>query len=213
MDRVGRGHDRVHLASPAGHAAGAPAEVRRHSVSDTGPILEVRDLVKRYGGVRAVDAVTFTVARGAITGLIGPNGAGKSTALNVIGGFLSPDGGRVIFDGEDVTGWPMHRLARRGLVRTFQLARVFGGLTAIENLMVAAPAQRGETLLGVLLGRPYWMADERRLLGESQDMMRSFGMEPKTDDLARNLSGGQRRAVEIMRALTARPKLLLLDEP
>jgi ABC-type branched-subunit amino acid transport system ATPase component len=182
-------------------------------LTDHRPILEVRDLVRHYGGVRAVDGVSFTVQPGSITGLIGPNGAGKSTVLNVIAGFVSPGGGRVMFDGQDVTGWAMHRLARRGLVRTFQMARVFGGLTAIENLMVAAPAQRGETLLGVLLGRPYWRADERRLLSDSREMMQSFGMEPKTDDLARNLSGGQRRAVEIMRALTAKPKLLLLDEP
>lgn len=181
--------------------------------SPSKPILEVVDLVRHYGGVRAVDGVSFTVAPGSITGLIGPNGAGKSTVLNLIGGFVSPGGGRVIFDGQDVTGWPMHRLARRGLVRTFQLARVFGGLTAVENLMVAAPRQRGETLLGILIGRPYWQSQEARLRTDSRELMRSFGMEPKTDDLARILSGGQRRAVEIMRALTARPKLLLLDEP
>ncbi len=177
------------------------------------PILEVHDLVRHYGGVHAVDGVSFTVAPGSITGLIGPNGAGKSTVLNLVAGFGSPGGGRVIFDGQDVTGWPMHRLARRGLVRTFQMARVFGGLTAIENLMVAAPDQRGETLLGILVGRPYWQAQERQLLAGSREMMGSFGMEPKTDEPARNLSGGQRRAVEIMRALTTKPKLLLLDEP
>ncbi|HEY1454875.1 MAG TPA: ABC transporter ATP-binding protein [Candidatus Dormibacteraeota bacterium] len=177
------------------------------------PLLEVRGLVKHFGGVRAVDGVSFTVARGAITGLIGPNGAGKSTALNVIGGFVSPGGGSVIFDGEDVTGWPMHRLARRGLVRTFQMARVFGGLSALENLMVAAPKQRGETALGVLLGAPYWGAQEKEILRESRGMMGSFGMESKADEPARNLSGGQKRAVETMRALMARPKLLLLDEP
>src|SRR5207253_5604028 len=98
------------------------------------PILEVDGLVKRFGGVHAVDGVSFAVERGAITGIIGPNGAGKSTVLAVVSGFLPPTGGRVRFDGQDVTGRPMHRLARRGLVRTFQLARVFGGLTALENL-------------------------------------------------------------------------------
>ncbi len=177
------------------------------------PILEVHDLVRHFGGVKAVDGVSFEVQRGTITGLIGPNGAGKSTALNVIGGFVPPGGGRIVFDGEDVTGWPMHRLARRGLVRTFQLARVFGGLTSIENLMVAAPEQRGETVLGVLAGAPYWGAQERDLLARSRDMMRSFGMEVKADEPARNLSGGQKRAVETMRALMTKPKLLLLDEP
>ncbi len=177
------------------------------------PILEVRDLTKHYGGVHAVDGASFTADRGKVTGLIGPNGAGKSTVLNVIGGFVPHGGGRVIFDGEDVTGQPMHKLARRGLVRTFQLARVFGGLTTIENLLVAAPRQRGETALGILAGKRYWGRQERELLEQARAMLRSFGMEEKQDDLARNLSGGQKRAVETMRALMMKPKLLLLDEP
>lgn len=179
----------------------------------TRPILEVHDLVKRYGGVHAVDSVSFTVERGTITGLIGPNGAGKSTALNVIGGFLSPGGGHVIFDGEDVTGQPMHRLARRGLVRTFQLARVFGGLTTMENLLAAAPSQRGESVLGILAGRAYWGEQERQLVQEARELLATFGMAGKEDEYARNLSGGQKRAVETMRALMMKPKLLLLDEP
>ena len=177
------------------------------------PILEVSDLVKHYGGVRAVDGVSFTVQRGTITGLIGPNGAGKSTVLNVIGGFLPPGSGHVIFDGEDVTGKPMHRLARLGVVRTFQMARVFGGLTMIENLLVAAPAQRGESAFGILGGKRIWGRQEAELLERAREMLRVFGMEDKADDYARNLSGGQKRAVETMRALMAKPKLLLLDEP
>jgi ABC-type branched-subunit amino acid transport system ATPase component len=181
--------------------------------SSQGPILEVRDLVKHYGGVRAVDGISFSVERGTITGLIGPNGAGKSTALNVIGGFLPPDGGRVLLDGEDVTGRPMHRLAQLGVVRTFQLARVFGGLTTIENLLVAAPAQRGETAVGLLRGKRYWGKDESELLDRAREMLGAFGMQDKADEYARTLSGGQKRAVETMRALMTRPKLLLLDEP
>lgn len=181
--------------------------------TDAGPILEVRNLVRHFGGVRAVDDASFAVERGTITGLIGPNGAGKSTVLNMIGGFVSPGGGKIVFDGRDITGWPMHRLARAGLVRTFQMARVFGGLTALENLMVGAPAQRGETALGVLIGGMYWRAQERELVNESRQLMRSFGMETMVDEPARNLSGGQKRAVETMRALTTKPKLLLLDEP
>ena len=178
-----------------------------------GPILEVHDLVKHYGGVRAVDGISFNAQRGTITGLIGPNGAGKSTALNVIGGLLPPDSGRVLLDGDDVTGEPMHRLARRGVVRTFQMARVFGGLTTIENLLVAAPAQRGETAVGVLGGKRVWGGQEREQLERANDMLTTFGMRDKADEQARNLSGGQKRAVETMRALMARPKLLLLDEP
>jgi ABC-type branched-subunit amino acid transport system ATPase component len=181
--------------------------------SSQGPILQVHDLVKHYGGVHAVDGVSFSVERGTITGLIGPNGAGKSTALNVIGGFLSPDSGRVLLDGEDVTGHPMHRLARHGLVRTFQLARVFGGLTTIENLLVAAPAQRAESTLGILGGKRYWGKQESDVLETATEMLGAFGMRDKADEFARNLSGGQKRAVETMRALMTKPKLLLLDEP
>jgi ABC-type branched-subunit amino acid transport system ATPase component len=177
------------------------------------PILEVQNLVKHFGGVHAVDGVSFTVERGTITGLIGPNGAGKSTALNVIGGFLPPSGGTVRFDGVDVTGKPMHALARRGLVRTFQLARVFGNLTALENLLVAAPRQRGETALGVLGGSAYWGSQEKEFVAEAKQLMKGFGMEGKEDEYGRNLSGGQKRAVETMRALMMKPKLLLLDEP
>lgn len=177
------------------------------------PILEVVDLVKHYGGVRAVDGVSFSVERGTITGLIGPNGAGKSTALNVIGGFLPPDSGRVLLDGEDVTGQAMHRLARRGLVRTFQMARVFGGLTAIENLLVAAPVQRGESALGIFGGKRVWGKQESDAVERAREMLQAFGMQDKADEYARNLSGGQKRAVETMRALMTEPKLLLLDEP
>ena len=182
-------------------------------MSAQGPILEVHDLVKHYGGVRAVDGISFSVERGTITGLIGPNGAGKSTVLNVIGGFLPPDGGRVLLDGDNVTGQPMHRLARRGVVRTFQMARVFGGLTTIENLLVAAPAQRGETAMGLVGGRRFWGGQESEQLERAKEMLTAFGMRDKADEQARNLSGGQKRAVETMRALMARPKLLLLDEP
>ena len=177
------------------------------------PILEVTGLTKHYGGVHAVDGVSFTVERGSITGLIGPNGAGKSSALAVIGGFIPPTAGRVRFDGQDVTGMAMHALARRGLVRTFQIARVFGNLTALENLLVAAPGQRGERLSGVALGRRHWREQEEQLVAEAKETLRTFGMEAKMDEPARNLSGGQKRAVEIMRALMMKPKLLLLDEP
>ncbi len=183
------------------------------SVSDDAPILEVDNLVKHYGGVHAVDGVSFTVARGSITGLIGPNGAGKSTALAVIGGYVAPSSGRVRFDGSDITTTPMYGRARRGLVRTFQMARVFGNLTTIENLLVAAPGQRGETAAGILGGRRAWRNQERELVDRARTMLDTFAMGAKADEPARNLSGGQKRAVEIMRALMMRPQLLLLDEP
>lgn len=177
------------------------------------PLLEVEDLKKSYGGVKAMDGVSFTVQRGSITGLIGPNGAGKSTALAVIGGFVRPTDGRIRFDGLDITRQPMHDRARQGLVRTFQMARVFGNLTTIENLVVAAPQQRGETVSGIIFGKRHWRAQEGQLVEAARSMLDTFGMADKADELARNLSGGQKRAVEIMRALMMKPKLLLLDEP
>jgi ABC-type branched-subunit amino acid transport system ATPase component len=180
---------------------------------DAAPILEVDNLVKHYGGVRAVDEVSFSVTRGSITGLIGPNGAGKSTALAVIGGYVAPSSGRIRFDGSDITAMPMYARARRGVVRTFQMARVFGNLTTIENLLVAAPGQSGETAAGVLGGRRAWRNQERELVEQARAMLNTFAMGAKADEPARNLSGGQKRAVEIMRALMMRPKLLLLDEP
>jgi len=177
------------------------------------PILEVSDLTKHYGGVHAVEGVSFTVEKGSITGLIGPNGAGKSSVLAVIGGFIPPTSGKVRFDGQDVTGQAMHVLARRGLVRTFQIARVFGNLTTIENLLVAAPRQKGEQLAGLVGGRGAWRGQEEELVAEARETLKTFDMEAKMDEPARQLSGGQRRAVEIMRALMMKPKLLLLDEP
>ncbi len=189
-------------------------EAPRSNVADSAaPILVVDALVKHYGGVRAVDGVSFGVDRGSITGLIGPNGAGKSTALALVGGYVAPTAGRVRFDGEDITTMPMYARARRGLVRTFQMARVFGNLTTIENLLVAAPDQRGESLAGVLGGRRVWRRQEKELVEQACEMLDTFAMGAKADEPARNLSGGQKRAVEIMRALMMAPKLLLLDEP
>jgi branched-chain amino acid transport system ATP-binding protein len=183
------------------------------SVLPDNAILRADSLVKTYGGVHAVDGVSFTVDRGSITGLIGPNGAGKSTVLGVVAGFVPPTSGRIWFNGEDITGKPMHEVARRGLVRTFQMARVFGGLTAIENLLVSVPHQRGESPLGIVGGSWYWRKQERELVNEAREMLYRFGLDGKEDEYGRNLSGGQRRAVEIMRALMMKPKLLLLDEP
>lgn len=183
------------------------------SVLPAKAILRVDDLVKTYGGVHAVDGVSFTVERGSITGLIGPNGAGKSTVLGVVSGFLPPTAGRIWFDGEDITGKPLNEVAARGLVRTFQMARVFGGLTALENLLVSVPKHRGESAIGILAGSWYWRRQERDIVDEAREMLNRFGMDGKEDEYGRNLSGGQRRAIEIMRALMMKPKLLLLDEP
>jgi branched-chain amino acid transport system ATP-binding protein len=177
------------------------------------PILIVDGLVKRYGGVHAVDGASFTAAAGGITGLIGPNGAGKSTVLGLVSGFVRPDAGRITFDGRDVAGLPAHRRARLGIVRTFQLPREFRALTTIENLLVAAPGQRGESAAGVAAGRWLWRRDEDELTEAARGLLRLFGMAEAADERAGRLSGGQKRMLEVMRALMAGPRLLLLDEP
>jgi neutral amino acid transport system ATP-binding protein len=176
-------------------------------------LLEVRDVRHDFGGVKAVDGATFNALRGRITGLIGPNGAGKSTLIAAIGGAIKPSAGKIVFDGQDVTGLPAYRIARLGMIRTFQLSAEFSKLTVLENLLVAVPAQKGESLLGAELGRMYWGRDEAQHVNAARDVLGRFAMTPKENELAGNLSGGQKRLLEIMRALMAKPKMLLLDEP
>jgi branched-chain amino acid transport system ATP-binding protein len=178
------------------------------------PLLEVRDLRRSFGGVHAVDGISFVVEPGTISGLIGPNGAGKSTALGVVAGALKPSGGSIVFDGNDVTGAsPMH-LGRAGLIRTFQISSEFQRLTVLENLLVGAPAHTGETLVGALvLGKRAWRAQEQQLVERARELLARFEMQEKEEEYAGNLSGGQKRLLEIMRSLMADPQLLLLDEP
>jgi ABC-type branched-subunit amino acid transport system ATPase component len=180
----------------------------------SGALLEVRDLRKSFGGVHAVDGASFAVEPGTITGLIGPNGAGKSTALGMIAGAIPPSGGAIAFEGDDVTGSSPMRLARKGLIRTFQISSEFQRLTVLENLLVGAPGNRGETLLGALvLGKRSWKTQELELVRLGRELLGRFDMQEKEDEYAGNLSGGQKRLLEIMRGLMANPKLLLLDEP
>jgi ABC-type branched-subunit amino acid transport system ATPase component/ABC-type branched-subunit amino acid transport system permease subunit len=175
------------------------------------PLLVAENLAKRFGGVRAVDGATFSVASGSITGLIGPNGAGKSTVLGLISGFVRLDGGSLRFDGRDIGSLAAYQRARLGIVRSFQLPREFRALTTIENLLVAVPRQRGESLAGVALGG--WRAQEAAAVERATALLELFGMAGKRDDRAATLSGGQKRMLEVMRALMAAPRLLLLDEP
>ncbi|HET8979512.1 MAG TPA: ABC transporter ATP-binding protein, partial [Solirubrobacteraceae bacterium] len=179
----------------------------------TDTILECRDLVRTFNGVPAVDGVSMAFARGRLTGIIGPNGAGKSTVLAMLAGTLPATSGHVLLRGEDVTGLPAYRRARKGLVRTFQLASEFKRLTVLENLVAAIPNQRGETFRGAMLGRRYWGAEERASIERAEAMLERFGLLALADNYAGDLSGGQRRLVEIMRALMAEPDVLLLDEP
>jgi branched-chain amino acid transport system ATP-binding protein len=175
--------------------------------------LAVSGLRRGFGGVIAVDGLSFELVPGQATGLIGPNGAGKSTALKLIAGAIAPSGGRILLDGTDVAGRPAYQMARLGVIRTFQHTSEFARLTVLENLLAAAPGQPGGTLGGALLGRRHARASQAELLGEAWNLLADFGLTGLADTYAGQLSGGQRRLVEIMRSLMARPRLLLLDEP
>lgn len=177
------------------------------------PMLIASEIHRHFEGMHAVDGVSIEVRPGRITGLIGPNGAGKSTFLAVLAGTLPATAGTVVFDGQDITHLPAYKRARLGLVRTFQLPSEFGRLTVLENLLVAAPHHRGESLHGALLGKRYWGGDEERLVAEARGLLSRFGMTAKESDYAGDMSGGQKRLIEIMRALMLHPRLLLLDEP
>ena len=178
-----------------------------------GPMLVAREVHRHFEGMRAVDGVSIDVPAGQITGLIGPNGAGKSTFLAVLAGTLPASAGSIEFDGQDVTRMPTYQRARRGLVRTFQLPSEFARLTVLENLLVAAPHNRGDSLFGALMGKGYWIEDERRLVEKARVLLERFAMSAKESDYAGTMSGGQKRLIEIMRALMLGPRLLLLDEP
>lgn len=177
------------------------------------PLLSTSGLTVHFGGVKALDGVSFEAAAGAVTGLIGPNGAGKSTIVNVVSGFIKPESGRVLFGGQDVTREGPHRRARAGLVRTFQLSRQFGRLTAMENLLVARAGHPAESVLGVVGGLPYWRKAEEETVARARQLMTMFEMSGKADEFAVNLSGGERRMLELMRALMTDPVMLVLDEP
>jgi len=176
-------------------------------------VLEAVRVSREFGGVRAVNDVSFVVRQGTLTGLIGPNGAGKSTLLAMLAGTLPVSSGRVLYLGEDVTAVPAFRRARLGLVRTFQLASEFKRLTVMENLVSSVPRNRGDSFFGAMAGRRYWGADERAAVARASALLERFGLADHANDYAGDLSGGQRRLVEIMRALMAQPRMLLLDEP
>lgn len=176
-------------------------------------LLEVADVVMHFGGVHAVDGCSFGIRRGELAALIGPNGAGKSTMVNVIAGALRPQSGHVRFAGQEITGLASHRIARLGLIRTFQMSRELANMTVLENLLVVAPNQDGERLLNVLFRPGLGRRQDREITERALDMLDRFGLYEKREDYARNLSGGQKRLLELARAVMAEPVLLLLDEP
>jgi ABC-type branched-subunit amino acid transport system ATPase component len=176
-------------------------------------LLVVHDLRRQFGGVSAVDGASFTASAGRITGLIGPNGAGKSTVLNVVAGALKPTSGSVHYRGRRISGLPPYRIARLGVIRTFQLSAEFSQLTVMENLLVAAPSQVGESLSAAVLGKWRWRRQEQQHVEQAWHLLDRFNMADHADEYAGNLSGGQKRLLELMRALMTGPDLLLLDEP
>jgi branched-chain amino acid transport system permease protein len=203
----------------AGPPAGRPASTASAAERPVSPpgdreiVLEAVGVTREFGGVRAVAGVSFAVRRGTVTGLIGPNGAGKSTLLAMLAGTLPVSSGQIIYQGQDITRLPAYRRARLGLVRTFQLASEFKRLTVLENLLSAVPGNRGDSLRGALAGRRYWRDDEAAAIARAQALLARFGLDGHANSYAGDLSGGQRRLVEIMRALMAEPRVLLLDEP
>jgi branched-chain amino acid transport system ATP-binding protein/neutral amino acid transport system ATP-binding protein len=177
------------------------------------PLLRVRGLARSYYGVHALRGVDLTVRAGRITGLIGPNGAGKTTLFNCISGLVRPDAGSVTFDGTAITGWRADRVTRAGLVRSFQIARGFPRLTVLDNLMLYGPAQPGERVWPALLRGRAAQRREISLRQEAERIAERLRLTRVLHAPAAALSGGQKKLLEIGRALMARPKLLLLDEP
>ncbi|NMP24122.1 ABC transporter ATP-binding protein [Sulfobacillus harzensis] len=180
---------------------------------DNDTILECHDVVCTFGGVRAVNEASLSIERGTITGLIGPNGAGKSTLVNAISGHVRLDHGYVAFDGQPITRLRPHQVAERGLVRTFQLASEFPNMTVLENMMTAPHRQAGENFFSAVFSKGRWQREEERHLIEARTLLASFGLQAKEEEYAGNLSGGQKRLLELARALMTRPTMLLLDEP
>ena len=176
-------------------------------------LLEVTGLVKQFGGVRAVGDASFRVARGSITGLIGPNGAGKTTCYNCISGFLRPDAGRVLLNGEDITHLAPHQIVRRGLVRTFQTPQELASLTVLENVMLAAGSQTGEHVWAAVWWPGRVGRQERAIADRAAEVLTMVDLAPLIMQRAGTLSGGQRKLLELARALMRRPDLILLDEP
>jgi branched-chain amino acid transport system ATP-binding protein len=178
------------------------------------PDLLVVDAVTcRFGGVIAVNAVSFGVSRGELFGLIGPNGAGKTTLFNIVTGLTAPSAGRLRYQGEDITGLPSHRIASRGIARTFQNVRLFGELSALENVMIARHVRTRSGLMSGVLGLGPARREERATRERAATLLALVGLADRPEERARNLSYGDQRRLEIARALALEPELLLLDEP
>jgi neutral amino acid transport system ATP-binding protein len=192
---------------------GATTEPRPEAEQRDGVILDVRGVRKTFGGLQALSGATLDVERGSITALIGPNGAGKTTLFHVVTGFYKPDEGEISFLGDRIQGKPPHRIARRGLVRTFQLTKALTRMSVLENVMLAAPDQPGEHLVNVLFRPLATRNREREVEEQAWELLRLVRLDRLAHEYAGTLSGGQRKLLEFARALMAQPQMIMLDEP
>jgi branched-chain amino acid transport system ATP-binding protein len=176
-------------------------------------LLELDEVERAFGGVRAVDEASFQVAAGEVHGLIGPNGAGKTTLLNLVSGLFRPSGGAIRLGGRRIDRLPPHRIAALGVTRTYQNIRLFGGLSATGNVVVGEHLRREAPLWRWLLMLPSARAEQRQARDRALELLERVGLGDRADEKAQNLSYGEQRRVEIARALASEPKLLLLDEP
>jgi ABC-type branched-subunit amino acid transport system ATPase component len=201
--------------APAGAdaAQAALSSVQREpGAAKPDPILIADGVVRRFGGLTAVDVDHLEVQRGAITALIGPNGAGKTTFFNLLTGFDKPDEGDWRFEEQSLKGTPAYRVARLGMVRTFQLTKVLAKLSVMENMRLGATGQAGESIWQAMLA-PLWRSQERENTRRAEDLLARFKLDEKREDFAGSLSGGQRKLLEMARALMVEPTLVMLDEP
>lgn len=175
-------------------------------------MIVVENLVKRFGGFRAVDGASIEIKTGSITGLIGPNGAGKTTLFNVVAGRYQPTSGRVLMDGEDITGLPPHVLFHKGLLRTFQIAHEFGSMTVRENLMMVPGGQSGETLWNTWFRRGLVAEEEARLAKKADEVLEFLTISHLADQKASQISGGQKKLLELGRTMMVNAKIVFLDE-
>jgi len=182
-------------------------------MSSNGDILVARQVRKEFGGLVATNDVDFKIPRGSVVSLIGPNGAGKTTFFNMLTGVYKPTAGQIVFDGEDVTGKPPHAITERGIGRTFQNIRLFQNMTALENVMVGMHARLRGGIVGSIIRTPRIRREEAGARDRGRELLEYCGLRRTDDEIARNLSYGDQRRLEVARALATQPKLILLDEP